>query len=593
MATITGLTAERMLEIEAASVVDGDIVGDDLVLARRDGSLINAGSVRGSIGPEGPMGSSLQVESFRPVLDVGMANQIKAGRQLTPQDFANIGVKIAPDPNPGLLALWNLSNANDSSGLGRHLTIKGGVPFGVGINGQPSTAAVFSGAASQALYLPDGGASDPIRLRAGTFGCWHRTAKRGTANYFFVRSNVASGTWSWYIGVQTNGTLIWSVFDGATSLNSLNAWTVTDLCDDRWHFVVCTVDGTMLRAYIDGNYEGGRQSSLNLSMYNGPAVTTIGGYAGDQPSTSNPSYGRVDEAFICKDVLNEDQIRNLYAAQIPHALGSVPNIVRLGVRRKKRGVLAVSDFPSQPLRLYNLTDGSLVDQGSQNAPLTLGAGTIFDVAGADGVGNGAKHFVGAHGGLRATEVGLGFTALQARSHGCWFKSNAYGVGGTMYSWGSDERLQVSATNNYSAYNAPDMISVPSPMVLDGLWHFGIMVEDPNPADGIKRRLYCDGRVVGISTALNAITVGSSATGFAIGMNATSGGQWIGDLDAVFVYNGALTHDQVLKLYHAGAEELGVSPKDEAEHIESVELGRLLVVMDGIESTDSIDLAVMS
>ena len=44
MGTITGLTAERMLEIEAASVVDGDIVGDNLFLTRKDGTPLNAGA---------------------------------------------------------------------------------------------------------------------------------------------------------------------------------------------------------------------------------------------------------------------------------------------------------------------------------------------------------------------------------------------------------------------------------------------------------------------------------------------------------------------------------------------------------------------
>lgn len=51
MATITGLTAERMEEIEAASIVDGSIVGDNLILEKHDGSTINAGNVRGPQGP--------------------------------------------------------------------------------------------------------------------------------------------------------------------------------------------------------------------------------------------------------------------------------------------------------------------------------------------------------------------------------------------------------------------------------------------------------------------------------------------------------------------------------------------------------------
>lgn len=53
MATVTGLTAARMLAIEAASVVDGDISGDNLILTKHDGSTINAGNVRGPAGTDG------------------------------------------------------------------------------------------------------------------------------------------------------------------------------------------------------------------------------------------------------------------------------------------------------------------------------------------------------------------------------------------------------------------------------------------------------------------------------------------------------------------------------------------------------------
>lgn len=56
MATITGLTAERMLAIEAAAIVGGSIVGDNLILERYDSTTIDAGVVVGDTGPEGPEG---------------------------------------------------------------------------------------------------------------------------------------------------------------------------------------------------------------------------------------------------------------------------------------------------------------------------------------------------------------------------------------------------------------------------------------------------------------------------------------------------------------------------------------------------------
>lgn len=56
MATITGYTAARMKEIEDSAIVDGTVLGDDLILTRFDGATINAGSVRGPQGLIGPTG---------------------------------------------------------------------------------------------------------------------------------------------------------------------------------------------------------------------------------------------------------------------------------------------------------------------------------------------------------------------------------------------------------------------------------------------------------------------------------------------------------------------------------------------------------
>jgi microcystin-dependent protein len=56
MATITGLTKARMLEIEAASIVDGEVIGGNLILTKHDGTTINAGPVVGPQGPAGPTG---------------------------------------------------------------------------------------------------------------------------------------------------------------------------------------------------------------------------------------------------------------------------------------------------------------------------------------------------------------------------------------------------------------------------------------------------------------------------------------------------------------------------------------------------------
>jgi hypothetical protein len=66
MATVTGLTAERMEEMEAETIIDGDIVGDNLILTTRGGTPINAGNVRGPTGLTGPAAINVVTSGTRP-----------------------------------------------------------------------------------------------------------------------------------------------------------------------------------------------------------------------------------------------------------------------------------------------------------------------------------------------------------------------------------------------------------------------------------------------------------------------------------------------------------------------------------------------
>src|SRR3954468_7526284 len=132
------------------------------------------------------LGSNKQVYSAKQVLEVGQVGQIRAGRVLTPADFTNMGLS-AP------LGLWNLGNLNDSSGNARNLSNKGSVTFDTGITGAASEAAVFTGSTAQALYIADTGAADPFRIRTGSWGCWFRTAKRGTQQALVSKWRTTSG----------------------------------------------------------------------------------------------------------------------------------------------------------------------------------------------------------------------------------------------------------------------------------------------------------------------------------------------------------------------------------------------------------------
>lgn len=592
MATITGLTADRMLEIEAASVVDGDVVGNDLFLTKHDGTIINAGNVRGPVGPDGPMGHSVAVLTAQQILDVGAVGQIRAGRPLTPADFTAMDLSVP-------LGLWPLGSTADISGAGRNLTNKGAIPFGVGIMGAPASAAVFAGSTAQALYIADTGSADPFRIKGGTFGLWFKTAKRGTGQVLIGKwDDTIAGRRGWNIAVDSsvNSARFSTSNDGgiATAFG-VSGWT--DICDDRWHFVVAVFDVGVMKIYIDGVMENfATGSPLNLPLFGTPAPFNIGSNNADAAVAAQlPSYGRHANAFVTDEVLSDDQIRNLMCASIPHALGEVPAQVTLKVRRKKRGApLATTDFPSQPVRLYNFQNGSLADQGSANIPISnLSPSLIIPTSGPDGKRNQAFHLAGAHIGLGANDSGLP-SGLSPRSFGVWVKSEATNIPG-LIGWGNGGSSGAGAMMGMTTgtvYVQSGGVVNSGIIVNDGQWHFCVSVEDNTAPDGLKIKLYVDGELVAAGTTMGSIVLGG-ANRFRMGAYPDSTVPLVGQLARGFVFPGVLTIEQVRKLYNVGGQELPPSPKDAADHIETIEAARMLVMFDGLESHNSIDLAVLA
>lgn len=90
MATVNGLTAERMQEIIDATIVDAEIVGNDLILTLYDGSTINAGVAKGTfLSPFS--GTHAALAASNPVAELGQV--IKPTD--APQEF-RIGDGVTP-----------------------------------------------------------------------------------------------------------------------------------------------------------------------------------------------------------------------------------------------------------------------------------------------------------------------------------------------------------------------------------------------------------------------------------------------------------------------------------------------------------------
>jgi hypothetical protein len=517
------------------------------------------------------------------VSDIGQSGQIRAGRQLAATDFTNMGLAVP-------LGLWNLGDLTDASGNGRALTNKGSVPFGVGINGTATTAAQFAGSTAQALYIADTGGADPFRIKTGSWGCWFRTAKRTQVQYLMAKAGgaVTPAVTAWTLSISSGNVLVSNISEGSTLPGTSG---VTDVCDDRWHFAVITHDGTRLRIYVDGALDGSNVAAIVIAGAAQPL--NIGAVGADGATAASAAhYGRVDEAFVTADVLTEDQIRLLYSARLAHTLAAVPGDTRILIRRRRRGgPLATTDFPTTPVRLHNFTAGVLTDQGTGGVTLApVGGGTIVTVGGADGIKDGAYSFAGAHTGLGATDAGLP-AGTTARSYGCWFKTTTAAGAIAIIGWGTlstaDARIYINTGVIQFASGADNVFAG---NVADGLWHQVIGVEDNAAGDGVKRKLYLDGRVVQGSTVLNTLTL-VGANRFRVGANPDGTGPFVGQIDGAFVHSVALTGEQVRALYSVGSQQLAASPKDAADHVEAVTSTDLLLVLDSVEATDSVDVTV--
>lgn len=593
MTTVTGLTAERMLEIEAASVIDGDVIDEHLILTKHDGSTIDAGVVTGSPGPPGPLGTDLDVLVQQAILDIGIPGQIRAGRQLTLADFTNLGL-AAP------VGLWNFSNnPNDSSGAGLNLTAKGTAVYNRGIEGIDSTAAVFDG--SKAFYLADTGTSDPFRLKVGTFAAWVRSPKQGVYQSIMTKRGAAPQL-GYYLRIRdTNIANFGFSYDG-TTIYEING--LSKICDDRWHFVVGTHDGILMNLYVDGTLEASALHGNNGAalIFGSNQPFNIGAYDADASTAGvEPLFGRIDEAFLTSEVLSQDKVFNLYCAKIPHTLAAVPSGVSLNVYPGSKGASLVSgDFPSAPLRLYNFNGGSLANEGSNSGAGLTATGTPVVVAGVDGSKENSYNFSGAQR-FTATDAGLP-SGTATCSFGCWFKCSNGTATLYILDWGagaspgtSDARiylvagvLMVAAGSGTPIGNTPGV----TPFVSDGQWHFIVVTHDNAASDGIKRKVYLDGRMVASSTALSALTL-AGANRFVVGSSIASANNYIGQIDTVFVIDRALLMGEINALYTKSLYEHLPSPKNAGDHVLQMSTTDLLVSFDTLDIAHKVGLKVMS
>ena len=234
--------------------------------------------------------------------------------------------------------------------------------FGSGLTGATPEAAIFVGSAAQVLYLLDTGAGDSLRIRAGSFGCWVRSSRRGIAQVLLSKYSTSPNL-GYDLGINSGNAAQLLISTNGTALSSVTG--ITDVCDDRWHLVVGTYDGMTLSIYVDGVLENSAPHATGGLIFQTNGPFNLGSRNGSAAlGPTDHLFGRLSNAFLHPAVLTPEQIRLLYAAKIAHPLAVVPTMASLAVRLAARGAdLVAADFPSNPLHLYTFPNFN--DAGSQ------------------------------------------------------------------------------------------------------------------------------------------------------------------------------------------------------------------------------------
>ena len=530
------------------------------------------------------------------VLVPGLAGQRRMGRIWSLADFTQLLQIAAPN------ALYPLSDLSDISGSGLTLgNTTAAVPFdGNGPTGLPNTAARFSGNVNQGLFLADG-SGGKFNPRTITVGCLFITSKRGTSQRLLAKGTNVAGSRSWVLTCSSsNSGLQLQVSTDGTAQTLVNG--TSDVMDGRWHIGFATYDGETVCVYVDGNLEA-RVTTVGGSLNQGSMPFNIGnGGISAAAGTGNeglPMFGRIASAVVTADVLSDEQIRLLSAAALPHGAPSVPEEVVASVTRKRRGKpLVQSDFTSplgavqaaQPRRVYSHNNLSLTDVGADGSNLTA-SGTPIAVAGPDGRARAAAFLPSAV--FYTAPTPACFSGQNTRSAGCWFclPVNVASYR-TMICLGggsaTDMRMLYVAANGgqLTCYDGTTTLS--SALAYDdGRWHFAVSVWDNAATDGIKRKLFVDGRCVAgdANFASTTVTGGSLYIGR---RGTTTTEDLIGMIANSFICDYALTPEQISALFALGSRDLPPSQFPAEALVEAMDDTNLYVIGEGLEPQHSVE-----
>ena len=184
--------------------------------------------------------------------------------------------------------------------------------FGTGatqtIDAKFNEAANFNGASNGSqIIISDADAFSPANNDL-SFSVWINTTSTNVVAYIASKQDDGAATYEWQFYMNSNGTVVISVFTSAGSTIAIATSTAT-INDGNWHNIAFVIDtNTSVTVYVDK--AGVTSSSWSGTMTNTSTDVSLG--SGGTAIPAVRLLGKLDQARFFNTAITQSQIDSLY-----------------------------------------------------------------------------------------------------------------------------------------------------------------------------------------------------------------------------------------------------------------------------------------
>ena len=356
-------------------------------------------------------------------------------------------------------------------------------------------------------------------------------------------------TWLFSYGTQGTDTFFGVYLSGASQLE-FTAYsenpifnTPYSMVDGNWHQVAVTYASQVVTMFVDGQQIG--------SASTGTMATNASGTAGFQVGqggnwTNAPFVGSIDEISIYSAALTAGRINAHWAAGVQESCPTTPST--------GYGGAVTTDSPVRYLRVGETSGAYAADYSGNCTPAAYGPGATHGSGALVGDSDGAVGSATSPSTLASVSVNGLPSGSASRTVELWEKSTTYNT--WLFSYGTQGTdtffgvyLSAASQLKFTAYSENPTFNTPYSMV-DGNWHQVAVTY----ASGVVT-MFVDGQQIGTASTSTMATNASGTAGFQVG----NGGNWsnapfVGSIDEVSIYSGALTAGRINAHWAAGVQE---------------------------------------